>query len=147
MPRLLEGEAPAGLGEAVMRLIEARGYTVTTVPDTAALLGANGRTRFSSRLVEIRTDMDDAAMVKTILHEAAHVCLHDPETNPDGVKLPRGHKEVEAESVAFIVARAHGIAHRRLQFRLRRRLGRRGPRHRAGQDRAAGRGVREGDHR
>lgn len=109
IPRLLEGEAPAGLGEAVLRLIEARGYTVTTVPNAGALQGANGRTNFSSKTVQVRADMDDIAMVKTILHEAAHAYLHDPETNAEGARLPRGHKEVEAESVAFIVARAHGM--------------------------------------
>lgn len=108
-PHLLEGEAPAGLGEAALRLIEARGYTVATVPNAGALQGANGRTVFSSKTVQVRADMDDAAMVKTLLHEGAHVYLHDPETNPDGARLPRGHKEVEAESVAFIVASAHGM--------------------------------------
>lgn len=38
-PRLLEGEAPRGLGEAVMRLIEARGYRVDPVPGAEVLGG------------------------------------------------------------------------------------------------------------
>ncbi len=33
--------------------------------------------------------------------------MHDPDRT--GRPLPRSHKEVEAESVAFIVARAHGM--------------------------------------
>ena len=108
-PQLLEGQAPRGLGEAVLRLLQDRGYSVATVASSGVLQGANGLTTFSAKTVQIRADMDDAAMVKTLLHEAAHVFLHDPETNPDGAGLPRGHKEVEAESVAFIVSRVHGM--------------------------------------
>ena len=58
----------------------------------------------------VRAEMDDAAMVKTLIHEAAHTILHDPESDAAGALLPRGHKEVEAESVAFVVARAHGMS-------------------------------------
>ena len=108
-PKLLEGEAPHGLGEAVMGLIHARGFTVSTVPSKSFLQGANGLTTFTAKTVQIRADMDDAAMVKTLIHEAAHVMLHDPAVDEAGVQLPRGHKEVEAESVAFIVARVHGL--------------------------------------
>ena len=45
-------------------------------------------------------------MVKTSIHEAGHALLH--ETAP-GMYLPRPRKEVEAESVAFVVADAHGM--------------------------------------
>ena len=105
-PRLLEGEAPADLGRAVMEMIEARGYTVSTVPDAGQLGGANGRTHYDARTVVIRADMDDAAMVKTLIHEAAHVLLHEA---PPGRYLPRHVKEVEAESVAYVVASVHGM--------------------------------------
>ncbi len=106
-PRLLEGEAPRGLGLAVMALIERRGYDVDTVANAAVIQGANGQTRWATKSVVIRQDMDDAAMVKTLLHEAAHVVLHEP-PGP-GSSLPRAVKEVEAESVAFVVAQAHGM--------------------------------------
>jgi antirestriction protein ArdC len=108
-PQLLDGEAPAGLGEAVLGLIEKQGYTVSTVPAAQSLQGANGRTSWPDKEVLIRDDMTDAAMVKTLIHEAAHVLLHNPEVNAVGAALPREHKEVEAESVAFIVARVHGM--------------------------------------
>jgi hypothetical protein len=106
-PQLLEGEAPKGLGEAVMRMLEADGWTVDTVPDATYIQGANGITVYSTRTVRVRADMDDAAMVKTLIHEAAHVLLHD---GPPGNFLPRHRKEVEAESVAYVVAAAHGMA-------------------------------------
>jgi hypothetical protein len=105
-PKLLAGEAPRGLGEAVMRLIESRGFTVSTAPSAGFLGGANGITNFADKSVQVRADMDDAAMVKTLIHEAAHTLMHDPDDAP---VLPRPHREVEAESVAFIVARVHGM--------------------------------------
>lgn len=107
MPKLLEGEAPSGLGEAVMTLVTERGFTVETAASLTELKGANGVTDFMARSVRIREDMDDAAMVKTMIHEAAHVLLH--ETAP-GSLLDRPRQEVEAESVAFIVAAAHGMS-------------------------------------
>jgi hypothetical protein len=106
-PRLLEGEGPAGLAPAVLGLLEARGFTVDTVPDASHIQGANGQTNHGSKTVLVRSDMDDAAMVKTLLHEAAHVLLHD---EAPGMFLPRARKEVEAESVAYVVAAAHGMA-------------------------------------
>jgi hypothetical protein len=106
-PKLLIGEAPFGLGEAVMKLIEQAGYRVNTVPDATAIGGANGITDFAAGTVLIRSDMDDAAMVKTLLHEAAHCLLH---RGPPGQFFPRPLKEVEAESTAFLVAAAHGMA-------------------------------------
>jgi hypothetical protein len=105
-PRLLVGEAPLGLGASVMELIESNGFTVSTVPDAGYLQGANGRTEWASKSVQIRNDMDDAAMVKTLIHEAAHVLLH---ANPPASSLPRALKEVEAESVAYVVAAVHGM--------------------------------------
>ncbi len=105
-PQLLAGVAPEGLGEAVMALIEERGFTVRTVPDAAAISGANGRTDFVERTVVVRSDIDDAAMVKTLLHEAGHVLLHG---EVPGRSLARKVQEVEAESVAYVVSHAHGM--------------------------------------
>ncbi len=106
-PKLLEGEAPAGLGEAVLALVEARGFTVDPVADARDLNGANGVTRWDLKQVQVRSDMDDAAMVKTLIHEAAHVLLHE---DTPGSLFSRDRKEVEVESVAFVVASAHGMA-------------------------------------
>jgi hypothetical protein len=106
-PKLLVGEAPVGLGPAVVKLIEDSGYRVDTVPDAGAIRGANGITDFAAGTVLIRSDTDDAAMVKTLLHEAAHCMLHG---GPPGQFFPRPLKEVEAESTAFLVAAAHGMS-------------------------------------
>jgi hypothetical protein len=104
-PVLLTGEAPRGLGEAVLGLVESLGYTVTTVPDASHIGGANGQTEWTSRTVTLRADMDDCAMVRSLLHETAHALLHEP--GSFGGFLPRQVKEVEAESVAYVVALVH----------------------------------------
>lgn len=107
-PCLLGGEAPSGLREAVVGLIEARGFAVSTVPDGRAIDGANGMTSFASKTVRVRGDMDDAAILKTLLHEGAHVLLHDPAAR--GPVSARHVREVEAESVAYVVGAVHGMA-------------------------------------
>ena len=90
----------------VRDLVEKQGFSVGTVPGAAAIGGANGLTRWDTRTVLVRTDMDDAAIVKTLVHEAAHVLLH---SEPPGRYSPRALKEVEAESVAYVVGAAHGM--------------------------------------
>lgn len=105
-PKLLAGEAPDGLGAAVMALIESRGFTVDTAPNAGSINGTNGQTNWGTKSVVIRADMDDAAMVKTLIHEAGHCLLH---FDAPGCYLPRPLKDVEAESVAFVVAAAHGL--------------------------------------
>lgn len=106
-PSLLEGEAPAGLWDDLAQLIQARGFAVLHVAHAGLILGANGLTDYSARTVAVRQDMDDAAQVKTLAHELAHVMLHGPD-NPDAVRH-RGIGEVEAESVALMIGAAHGL--------------------------------------
>ena len=54
--------------------------------------------------------MDDAARTETLTHELGHVLLHDPLVLRGTIHPARGLKEVEAESVGFIVADAYGMA-------------------------------------
>ncbi len=110
MPKLLDGQAPEGLWDNIVGQVTARGYAVRLVASADAIGGANGRTTWDSRLVEVRSDMDEAARTKTLIHEFGHCLLHDPAAVEGKAHPPRGLKEVEAESVAFIVADAHGMA-------------------------------------
>jgi hypothetical protein len=106
-PRLLEGRAPEGLWDGLARQIEARGFSLKHVPDARTISGANGLTDYLTHEVSVRSDMDDAAQVKTLAHELGHVLLHGPD-NPDAA-LHRGIAEVEAESVALMIGAAHGL--------------------------------------
>lgn len=106
-PRLLEGEAPAGLWDGLAAQVEAHGFALRRVPNRGGIVGANGLTDYTSHVVSVRVDMDAAAQVKTLAHELAHVVLHGP--NNQDAALHRGIAEVEAESVALMIGAAHGL--------------------------------------
>jgi antirestriction protein ArdC len=106
-PRLLAGEAPAGLWEGLAVQVREHGFTLADASDAAVLHGANGVTDFLARTVQVRADMDDAARVKTLAHELAHIELGHEDRRPAG--LHRGIGEVEAESVALMVCASFGL--------------------------------------
>lgn len=108
-PRLLEGQAPAGLWDALADQVTAAGYELKR----GDCNGANGVTDHAEHTVTVRADVDDAQAVKTLAHELAHATLHTPaklkDRKADGHDLHRGDLEVEAESVALLVCDAHGL--------------------------------------
>jgi DNA primase len=138
-PRLLAGQAPAGLWDALAAVAVERGFAV----ERGDCGSANGRTDYLARTVRVRPDVDDAQAVRTLAHEVGHVLLHDPSdfpatpgasTTPGTVGIPRttatagtstiptattnpavttadcrGVREVEAESVAYLVTAVHGL--------------------------------------
>ncbi len=112
-PQLLAGQAPPGLWESLTGLVVGRGFTV----ERGDCGQANGITDFTRRTVRVRGDVDDAQAVKTLAHEAGHVLLHDPADPADrggptvtSAGFCRGTVEVEAESLAYLVAAAHGLS-------------------------------------
>ncbi len=108
MPMLLEGEAPEGLWDGLAGLVAADGYELLRATDASSISGANGVTNYTDSTVSVRLDMDDAAQVKTLIHELAHVRMHHPDDR--GLSHHRGIGEVEAESVAMMVGAAHGMS-------------------------------------
>lgn len=81
-------------------LLVSDGFTLVRgpVPDHPT---ANGSTNWVTGLVIVRDDLDLAQAFKTLVHELGHVRLHAPTATVAG---NRSVKEVEAESVAFLVA-------------------------------------------
>jgi antirestriction protein ArdC len=81
-------------------LLASEGFTLVRgpVPDHPT---ANGSTDWLTGLVTVRDDLDLAQAFKTLVHELGHVRLHAPASASAG---GRSVKEVEAESVAFLVA-------------------------------------------
>lgn len=71
--------------------------------------GAKGYYSASKNLIVIKTGMSDAQTLKTAFHETAHNLLHDPKKKIVTAKSPRNEKEVQAESVAFMVAEKFGL--------------------------------------
>jgi hypothetical protein len=109
------GQAPAGLWDALAAQVARAGFgiRVQTLPGTM-----DGLTDFAARLVTIDPATDDAHRVVTLAHELAHIRLHDPfaastDARPTSERVAtgkcRGDQEVEAESVAYLVATVHGI--------------------------------------
>jgi len=66
---------------------------------------ANGLTDFAARTVTVRDDLPAAQIAKTTAHELAHVLLHKPGSHD----IDRARREIEAESVAYIVLGANDI--------------------------------------
>lgn len=108
-PKLLTGAAPEGLWDALADHITERGFDLRLVSNAAAIGGTNGVTDFMTRSVSVRVDMDDAAMVRTLAHEAGHVVLHSPADLQEGAVRHRGIQEVEAEGVSMMITGAHGM--------------------------------------
>jgi len=105
-PTLLDGEAPAGLWDALAAIVLDHGYTI----ERGDCGGANGYTRPDKSLIMVREDVSDAQAVKTLIHEVAHMLLHtDDKTLCADAMAHRNVSEVEAESIAYLVAAEHGL--------------------------------------
>lgn len=59
--------------------------------------------------IVIKSGMSDNQTLKTAFHETAHRLLHDPKSEMATVKSLRNEKEVQAESIAFMVAEKLGM--------------------------------------
>jgi hypothetical protein len=101
--RLLEGDDPQGLLDLVAAYVRSQGYSFELVDEIEGS-EANGDCNYDLKRVRVCTSGRSALQrAKTAVHEAAHMLLHP------GSKLERGHKELEAESVAYVVLKYLGL--------------------------------------
>lgn len=70
---------------------------------------AKGYTSFMENRIVIRPGMSQVQTIKTLVHEIAHAKLHNPDFLSEEQKKARREKEVEAESVAYVVCQHFGI--------------------------------------
>jgi hypothetical protein len=105
MPELLTGEDRwQHVWWAVAGRIEADGFDVAQHTRTPAEKW-NGRTSWTDRQVLVADDLEPPQALKTLLHEWGHIELgHERRTD-----LHRSVKEVEAESVAYLLAQSIGL--------------------------------------
>ncbi len=103
----LTGDIDAGRKEAVFAALKKVTGAEFEFQDIKG--GAKGYYSAAKNLIVIKTGMSDAQTLKTAFHEAAHNLLHDPKKKIVTAKSPRNEKEVQAESVAFMVAEKFGI--------------------------------------
>jgi antirestriction protein ArdC len=107
-PTELEGRAPERLWEQLAELAKSDGFTL----ERGACSGAYGHTRFDDRTIRIRADVDPAQAVKTLAHEIGHIRAdHEARFLGDYHRSPacRGRAEVEAESIAYLIAAEAGL--------------------------------------
>jgi len=99
--QLLDGDDPDGILALVVKFIESHGLAVEFVPEIPGS-SANGDCA-PGRVRVCTSGRTPLQQVKTAIHEAAHMLLH-----LDSI-LSRGLEELEAESVAYVVAQYLGL--------------------------------------
>lgn len=70
--------------------------------------GANGYFSHAEKRIAIREGMAEQQTIKTMVHEIAHAILHDKETG-EQAEADKRTKEVQAESVAYVVCNSLGL--------------------------------------
>lgn len=73
--------------------------------------GAKGYCDMADRKIAIQQDMSQLQTIKTLIHEVAHAKMHDYYHQTENRKeiKSRANKEVEAESVAYVVCKHFGL--------------------------------------
>ena len=107
LPILVKGlsgnsEDEQALYEHLKAAITAQGHTIREVTGTAS----KGSYNIVTGLISVRSDMEALQRIKTLLHEYGH-CV-DFNMNPNE-NISRSHRELVAESVAYIVASRLGL--------------------------------------
>lgn len=102
--RRLTGEDDHGLIGPLTDHLQTHGWNVHRVP----LTQASGYTDPESQQVSLAENLATEQAAKTLIHETAHIELHHID-DVDEYRAHRGRMEVEAESVAYIVAGLAGF--------------------------------------
>lgn len=107
-PTQLSGTGPDGLWEYLASLVRDDEHRIERGPWP---LGANGYTDFTARVVRVRDDVDPAQAAKTLAHELGHTRADHEHRFTDYAtsNACRGQAEVEAESIAYLIAAEAGL--------------------------------------
>jgi Zn-dependent peptidase ImmA (M78 family) len=106
LPQLLDtelsGDVPKDKKECILNSLAAVAGTEITFEDIQS--GAKGYYSHIENKIAVKTGMSDLQTLKTAFHETAHCLLHDTKKDTAIQNASRNDKELQAESVAFIVA-------------------------------------------
>lgn len=110
----LEGEADETLWEALLDVAASINFPVKLEPMPS---GLHGYCRYEEQdmekppagVIRVREDNPRYHQIKTLIHEIAHAMLHSPQEYDRAHDGSRSVIEVEAESVAYVVADAFGM--------------------------------------
>ena len=98
----LDAAGPDGLVARVESAIKAVGYAVETTETGYA----DGRCRFTSKVIEVRGGLSHADRAAVLTHELAHAVAHGPDADPSPSKASG---ELQAEGAAFVALAALGL--------------------------------------
>jgi hypothetical protein len=98
------GSLPSGLWDALADEVTTAGFTLRRCTDPSS----EGYTNYTDREIVIADHLDDQTAVARLAHEVAHMRLHSATEDLES-SLCRGVREVEAESVAYILLAHHGL--------------------------------------
>lgn len=70
---------------------------------------ANGYYSHVEQRIVLRPGLSEIQTIKTLVHEISHAMLHNPDQVPPEERKDRHEKEVEAESIAYVVCQHFGI--------------------------------------
>ncbi len=84
---------------------------ISPVPVSFELIDgdAKGFYHLEDKKIVVQDGMSEVQTIKTLLHEMAYQKLHDKDNVPEAKDISRNGKEVEAESVAYVVCQHYGI--------------------------------------
>lgn len=84
---------------------------ISPVPVSFELIDgdAKGFYHLEDKKIVVQDGMSEVQTIKTLLHEMAHEKLNDKDNVPEAKDISRNGKEVEAESVAYVVCQHYGI--------------------------------------
>ena len=103
----LQGDDHAALYERISQWVTGQGWTVTREQIPGEVNGFC--TVDGTRRIVVDADLTDAHAAKTAIHEAAHAIMHTDDDGKLTSEPDQATRELEAESVAYVVAALHDL--------------------------------------
>ncbi|RZT17495.1 uncharacterized protein DUF955 [Kribbella sp. VKM Ac-2569] len=106
LPATPDTTVARGLWDGLAQDVAADGFAVDVRPTGDA---SEGFTDYGANRIVIADHLDDFRAVARLAHEVGHVRMHSP-ADPDAAARCVGTREVEAESVAYVLMARHGLS-------------------------------------